>query len=248
MGGVLVSQQIKKVFTSVLLAGTLLGLGGCASQPVNHAPLSEIQAYVPLAQKTDYRIGAGDEIEVKFFFTPELNDRVTVRPDGKISLMFAPNLQAEGLTAEELAANVRVLYAPHIKQLDLVVTVRTFASQKAYVGGEVSKPGTVPLTGNETALQVLAGAGWVTPAARKEGIVVVRRDASSRKERVYLINVSELERGVNMEQNVAIMPGDLILVPPSDVVAADRWVDQNIRQMLPLSMGASVTYDVNGNN
>jgi len=213
--------------------------------PINYAPLSEIERPSPEAEKTSYLIGSGDELEIKFFFTPELNERVVVRPDGKISLMFAQNIQAEGLTADELAANIRVLCAPHIKQLDLVVIVRGFASQKAFVGGEVAKPGSVLLSGNETVLQVLSDAGWMTPAAKSQKVVIVRRDAGA--EKVYLVNVSEIERGVNMSQNVAVRSGDLILVPPSDAVSADRWVDQYIRQVLPFIPSVGVSYNINSN-
>jgi protein involved in polysaccharide export with SLBB domain len=192
-----------------------------------------------------YRIGAGDEIEVKFFFAPELNDRMTVRPDGKVSIMFAQDIQAAGLTADELASDIRAVLAPHVKQLDLVVIVRSFASQRAFVGGEVSKPGPVTLSGAETLLQVLATAGWITPAGDKK-IVVVRRDASG-AEKIYPVNVGELENGVNMAQNITVQSGDMILVPPSDAVSVDRWVDQNIRQALPFTMGLGASYNINTN-
>ncbi|MDD4616428.1 MAG: polysaccharide biosynthesis/export family protein [Alphaproteobacteria bacterium] len=233
-----------KEFAALTLGMALLS--ACASKPVNYAPLSELRLPV-LEARPEYRIGLGDELEVKFFFAPELNDRVTVRPDGKISLMFAQNIQAEGLTADELAQNIRVICAPYVKQLDLVVTVRGFNSQKAYVGGEVAKPGSVPLSGNETIMQVLSGAGWMTTGAKTDKIVVVRRDQMKR-EKIYLINVDELGRGINMAQNIVVQPGDLILVPPSDIVSADRWVDQNIRQLLPVALSGGVTYNINPDN
>lgn len=229
-------------------AGLALTLVGCAQKPMNYAPLGSIkaQAPAPLPPKGPYRLGAGDEIEVKFFFAPELNDRMLIRPDGKVSIMFAQDVQAAGLTAEELAADIRAILAPHVKQLDLVVIVRNFASQKAYVGGEVGKPGPVTLSGNETLLHVLADAGWMTPAAGAEKVVLVRRDGNG-EEKIYPINVADLQTGHNMVQNVSVMPGDLILVPPSDAVSADRWVDQNIRQLLPFSSSVGVAYDINKN-
>jgi protein involved in polysaccharide export with SLBB domain len=214
---------------------------------MNYAPLASIKAEPAAAPtpKSPYRIGAGDELEVKFFFAPELNDRMMVRPDGKISIMFAQDIQAAGLTADELASDVRAVLAPHVKQLDLVVIIRSFASQRAYVGGEVTKPGAVPLSGNESLLQVLAIAGWTTPAGA-EKIVVVRRDAAG-AEKIYPVNLAELESGVNMAQNISVQTGDMILVPPSDVVSADRWIDQNVRQLLPFTMGAGAYYNVSSN-
>jgi polysaccharide export outer membrane protein len=222
-------------------------LDGCAQTPRNYAPLATIKSDPPPPQapKIAYRIGSGDELEVKFFFAPELNDRMIVRPDGKISIMFAQDIQAAGLTADELAGDIRAVLAPHVKQLDLVVIVRGFASQRAFVGGEVTKPGPVPLTGNETLLQVLSAAGWVTPYSDKK-IVLVRRDASG-AEKIYPVNVAELENGLNMSQNVIVQSGDMILAPPADIVSADRWIDQNIRQLLPFTMGVGASYNINSN-
>ena len=224
-----------------------MALDGCAQKPVNYTPLTSIKAEPPTmpAPKSVYRIGPGDELEVKFFFAPELNDRMTVRPDGKISIMFAQDIQAAGLTADELASDIRAVLAPHVKQLDLVVIIRSFASQRAYVGGEVTKPGPINLTGNETLLQVLSTAGWVTPAGADQ-VVVVRRDGSG-SEKIYPVNLAELETGTNMAQNIAMQSGDIILVPPSDAVSADRWVEQNIRNILPFTVGAGVSYNINSN-
>ena len=220
-------------------------LGGCASVPHNFTPLASIKTdpSPPQTFKTPYRLGSGDEVEVKFFFTPELNDRLTVRPDGKVSIMFAQDIQAAGLTADELASDIRAVLAPHVKQLDLVVIVRSFASQKAYVGGEVTKPGSVQLSGNESLLQVLATAGWVTPAG-SDTVVVVRRDMGG-TEKIYPVNIAQLTSGRNMEQNIPMQPGDMILVPPSDAVVSDRWVDQNIRQLLPFTPSAGISYNIN---
>lgn len=238
-----------KNLAKLLLNGACLAalLSACAPAPTNYTPLASISPTPPPAQtpKSAYRIGPGDELEIKFFFAPELNDRMTVRPDGKISIMFAQDIQAAGLTTDELAGDIRAVLAPHVKQLDMVVIVRTFASQRAYVGGEVTKPGPVPLTGDETLLQILAAAGWMTPAGA-ETIVVVRRDLTG-AEKAYPVNVAQLESGQDMAQNIAVQSGDLILVPPSGIVLSDRWVDQNIRQLLPFTPSAGISYNINAN-
>jgi protein involved in polysaccharide export with SLBB domain len=241
-----VSRPIRTM-TALAAVGFILviALDGCSDQKVYYAPLATIPSQYAPAQSPvhAYRIGPGDELEVKFFFAPELNDRMTVRPDGKISLMFAQDLLASGKTADELASDIRAVLAPHVKQLDLVVIVRSFASQRAFVGGEVAKPGPVTLAGNETVLQVLSTAGWITPLGA-EKIVVVRRDKAG-QERIYPIDLADLENGKSMEQNIVVQPYDMILVPPSDIVVADRWVDQNIKSLLPFTMGAGLSYNIN---
>ena len=241
-------QDLTKFGRGMLIAGCVaILLAACASNDKNYTPLATIKADPPAAPapKIPYRLGPGDELEVKFFFAPELNDRMTVRPDGKISIMFAQDIQAAGLTPDELASDIRAVLAPHVKQLDLVVIVRTFASQKAYVGGEVAKAGLVPLTGNESLLQILATAGWITPMGG-DTAVVVRRDAFG-AEKIYPVNVAQLENGVDMSQNILVQSGDMILVPPSDAVVSDRWVDQNIKQLLPFSPSAGLSYNFNAN-
>jgi polysaccharide biosynthesis/export protein PslD len=120
-----------------------------------------------------------------------------------------------------------------------VVIVRTFASQKVYVGGEVGKPGPVQMTMRENLLQVMNDAGWITPLATRDQLYVVRRGADG-KDAIYPINFRKILTGEDMSQNVMLQPGDLLLVPPSGVVEVDRWVDQYIRQMIPISSGAFV--------
>jgi protein involved in polysaccharide export with SLBB domain len=241
-------RKVAKIILSGACAIALLS--GCASRDYHYAPLTSIPVDPPSPVqkiKSAYRIGVGDELEIKFFFAPELNDRMTVRPDGKISIMFAQDIQAAGLSTDELSADIRAVLAPHVKQLDLVVIVRSFASQRAYVGGEVTKPGPVALTGDENLLQILASAGWMTPMG-SETVIVVRRDKEG-KENIYPVNVAQLENGADMNQDISVLPGDMILVPPSNVALNDRWVDQNIRQLLPFTptMGAGLSYNINTN-
>lgn len=231
-----------------LILCALLCLPGCAGQAlVNPAPLDEIKPQAVDTGPQPYKIGVGDEVEVKFYFAPELNDKMQVRPDGKISIMFAQDVQASGQTPEQLSQEIKKALDHHVKQLDLVVIVRNFGSQRVFIGGEVFKPGPVQIPAPETMLQVLTEAGWITPYAGPEKIILVRRGADKR-EKLYPVEVDKLLTGEDMTQNVMVQPGDFILVPPSDAVANDRWIDHNIRQMLPFntSAGAYFTLDHGG--
>ena len=95
----------------------------------------------------EYQIQIGDALDIKFFYHPELNESVMVRPDGRISLQLVHEVQASGLTPEQLRQNLRKKYEPQISQPEIAVIVRSFTAQKVYVDGEVAKPGLVPLTG-----------------------------------------------------------------------------------------------------
>ncbi len=219
-------------------------LAGCSdnvvTKPGEHAKLAKDSASVA---KSTYRIGAGDEIEIKFFFTPELNDRVIVRPDGYISMMFADDVKAAGLTTKQLTNVLKKKLADHVKQLDLSVVVRNFGSQRVFIGGEVAKPGPITLTGQQTLLQVLDEAGWVSPTGHKGEVVLIRKNAKG-KEEVYPLDLTAAISGEDMSQNVVMMAGDTILVPPYGAVNFDRWMERNVRNASPVNLGLTLNRNV----
>jgi len=93
------TKQIKRpiVNTIYLILLTLL-LHGCATT----SEIAEIDTRQVDSSIEDYYLRAGDSIEIKFFITPELDDTITIRPDGKISLQLIDDIKAEGLTCESL--------------------------------------------------------------------------------------------------------------------------------------------------
>ena len=95
----------------------------------------------------DYRITRGDELQLRFFYTPELNLQATVRSDGRVSLPLVGEVVVEGLTIAELTAMVERLLAPQVKRPQLAVNVQAAQTQRVFVGGEVGKPGMQPLLG-----------------------------------------------------------------------------------------------------
>ena len=226
-----------------VLLFALTGCGGLSSDQLSSLDdlLSEQN---PDEKDESYIIGAGDELSIKFFFAPDLNDHMQVAPDGTISIMFAPHVRAAGLTVEQLTARLKKKLAGRVKQPDMVVSISRYGSQKAFVGGEVFRPGSIPLTGPATVLQIITEAGWVTPTADTEDVRLLRRDPETQETAIYPIDVAAIMDG-DVEQNVFVRSGDVILVPPSGAASLDRWVDQNIRQVLPFSTSAGATYYLN---
>lgn len=234
-------------FKGVTILAAAFALSGCAGQVVRDpAPHSFLSADTSVP--TNYEIGPGDEIELRFYYNPDLNDRLTVRPDGKVSVGFVQDVQAAGRTPAALSQEIRTLLAPHLRQPDVVVAVRSFGSQRVFVGGEVQRPGPVMLVGRMSILQTLAEAGWVRDTARKEEVVLVRRDpAGGRK--IFAIDVEKALSGEDLSQDVMLRPDDMLFVPPSAIANFDRWVDQHIRQALFFSTNAgfAVTRNIGGN-
>lgn len=225
-----------------------LALSACSS-PVVRNPAPHTMLTADTAVPAHYEIGPGDEIEVRFYYNPELNDRLLVRPDGKVSVGFLQDVQAAGRTPATLAQEIRTQLAPHLRQPDTVVSVRGFGSQRVFVGGEVQRPGPVLMTNRLSLLQVLAEAGWVRDTARKEEVVLVRRDpAGGRK--IFAIDLEKALNGEDLSQDVALRADDMLFVPPSAIANFDRWIDQHIRQALffTTNAGVSLNRNIGGNN
>lgn len=244
----IVSALRRTSLHGALAIATTLALSACASPVVrNPAPHSMLTAQT--AAPAAYEIGPGDEIEVRFYYNPELNDRLLVRPDGKISVAFLQDVQAAGRTPAGLAQDIRNQLAPHLRQPDVVVAVRGFGSQRVFVGGEVTRPGPVALTNRASLLQVLAEAGWVRDTARKEELVLVRRDPNGER-KIFAIDMEKALTGEDLSQDIALRADDMLFVPPSAIANFDRWVDQYIRQALFFStnVGASVNKNYGSDN
>ena len=114
----------------------------------------------------EYRLEPGDSIEVRFYYTPDMNDHMLIRPDGCISLALIGTALAAGKTVPELTAYLEDRYAKLLKHPSISVQVQAFANRRIFVGGEVTRPGMLPLVGEETVLGAIVEAGGLTKQAR----------------------------------------------------------------------------------
>jgi polysaccharide export outer membrane protein len=184
----------------------------------------------------EYRIQAGDELEIKFFYSPTLNEKVTVRPDGRISLQLIPEFVVADLTPAALTERLTQLYSKELRQPQVAVIVQGFASQRVYVDGEVGKPGMLPLQGVTTVLQAIAQAGGAKESARLDEVVVIRRGAPG-KPIAFRLNLRKARSGADFAQDVELAPFDVIFVARSRVSNVNLWMDQYIRKNIPIPFG-----------
>ncbi|MEJ0048619.1 MAG: polysaccharide biosynthesis/export family protein [Rhodospirillales bacterium] len=125
-----------------------------------------------------YRVQVGDELAVRLFLTPELNEDVTVRPDGRISTQLAEAVPAEGRTPEAIAVALRTGYASELRDPRITVEVKSYAPVRVYVAGEVFTPGEITTAGPPpTLLAAVARAGGVRLSGDKTG----RADRAARR-------------------------------------------------------------------
>jgi polysaccharide export outer membrane protein len=164
------------------------------------------------AAQNDYRIGAGDILEITTWKEPELSrGEIIVRTDGKISFPLLSDVQAGGLTAMELKARIEKGLKEYIEYPVVTVNVRSLESQKFYILGEVQRTGEYPLTKNLTVLQAFALAGGFTEWASKKEILLLRKEGGNDK--VFRINYKDIANGKNFEQNIKLKADDTIIVP-----------------------------------
>jgi protein involved in polysaccharide export with SLBB domain len=186
----------------------------------------------PAAAAAPYRITVGDELEVKSFYNPELDEKVAVRPDGKISLPLIQEIVAAGKTPEELANELTQKYSAELRQPQVSVLMRTFAGQRVYVAGEVNKAGLIPLAGPLTVLQAVAASEGFTGEARLDEVYVIRRGEGNRPT-VAKVDLKAAIHG-DVSQDILLTPFDVVYVPRSRIANVNRWVDQYIRKNIPV--------------
>jgi polysaccharide export outer membrane protein len=187
---------------------------------------------------SEYRIQIDDQLDIKFFFNAELNEeKIPVRPDGRISLPLVGEVVAAGRTPAELTAALRKIYEQELKKPEVAVIVRSFAQYRVYVDGEVEKPSEVELRGSLTALQAIASAGGLKESGQLEDILVLRRGPEN-KLIVFHINLQEVigeeDEG---NQDVKLAPYDIVYVPRSKIADVNRFVHLYIRKNIPVTFG-----------
>jgi polysaccharide export outer membrane protein len=167
---------------------------------------------IPTAAGKDYVIGLEDGLGVFVWREPDLSVKeVTVRPDGKITLPLINDIQAAGLTADQLQERITEKLKDYIASPTVTVVVTKIVSQKVSIVGEVGQPGVYPLGGPMTVLELLARAGGFREYAKKKGIVIVRQEGG--KSIRFKFNYKDVSEGKNLEQNITLKSGDIVIVP-----------------------------------
>lgn len=218
-------------------------LCSCANRPQIVSPSQIAQADAP----APYIIQPGDQLDIKFFFNSELNEMVTVRPDGKISLQLVDEVQAAGLQPSELDDVLTKNYASQLVKPDLTVIVRTFAGQRIYVGGEVNKEGLQILSGRLTPLQAVFNASGFKETASAKNTLVIRKGPGNAPIPIR-VNLAEVMKGQLSQEPFLLQPDDIVYVPKSGIAKANQFVNQYIANLLMIrGVSLGFSYDLNSN-
>src|SRR5262249_55230376 len=147
-------------------------------------------------------------------------------------------LVAEGLTAHELEALIKEK-ATRLRDPEVIVIVTAIGDRRAYVGGEVGRPGYVTVQEGMTPLQAIFAAGGVKETAQRDSVLYVARVTTGAIEasRVALDDV--VKNGT--PETVRLVGNDVVYVPASRIANANTFVEQYIRKMLPVDSRAGAT-------
>ena len=170
------------------------------------------QTAKPPAQTADYVIGLEDVLSVNVWKEPELSVKeVVVRPDGKISLPLVSDIQASGLTPKELQSRIAERMKEFVAAPNVTVVVLKVASQSVSIVGQVARPGVYYLGSPLTVLELLARAGGFREDANTKKIAVVRSEGGRTSH--FPFNYKEVSKGQNLQQNIILKNGDVVIVP-----------------------------------
>ncbi len=189
------------------MAGVLL-LFGCTD------PKSPAGADAAPVVSAPYVIGPGDNLGIFVYDNPQLSAEIPVRPDGRISTPLISDIMAAGKTPSQLGAEIEERLKEYVKDPHVTVMVRGFVGpfdQQIRVIGEATDPQAIPYRDGMTVLDVMIATKGLTRYAAGNRAIIVRR-IGTKKETIH-VHLSDLLKDGDITQNVAMRPGDTLIIP-----------------------------------
>ncbi len=213
---------------SVMLGLLCLGCGGGARPAPALFPPSVPESQALPAQ-TDYRVHVGDELRVLVVDQPEFSAVVKVKPDGKVSVPGAGEVQAVGRTLQEITEDARTELLRLIRYPDVSVMLSSYAPEIVYVLGEVRVPGEHPFMPDMTVLHAVGAASGPQRSAKLKSVLVLRRSGPSSLD-VYQVDLEASVDGNALGRDLYLQPYDVVFVPKTVIAGVNDFVDQFVRQ------------------
>lgn len=201
-----------------------------------------------------YMLSVGDQIQIRSYYNSRMDEKVTIRPDGKISLRLIDEVQAAGKTPSQLDETITEKYAQFFEQHefsviplsfnkpDLSVIVQDFSGQKIYVGGEVVRPGLQEMTGSIHILEAIIQAAGPLNSGDMDRVILIRRGPEN-KPLVYDINVQNVLSGKSPD--VFLQSYDIVYVPKTAIANLEKFLHSYLYNLLPEQVMFSFLYNWN---
>jgi polysaccharide export outer membrane protein len=191
---------ILQTYLAILTLATVLLLSGRG-----------VGAQEETGESEKYLVNAGDQLEISVWGEEELQVAVLVRPDGGFSYPLAGDLRAAGRTVTEIQDELTQRLSRFIPNSVVTVMVTAIGGNVIYVIGQVQNPGSYVMNPQVDVMQALSMAGGTTAFADLNDIKILRR--SQNNQRVLTFRYNDVARGRNLQQNVLLEAGDVVVVP-----------------------------------
>jgi len=229
------SLEMQRKMT-IVFVGLVVVLGPLATACGHRAAagsggMAALQPATPVEPGPAYRIQLGDELHVRFLYQPDMDELIPVRPDGRISLAATGEMTIVGLTPLELERLIVERSSTRLRNPEVTVVVTKLGEQRVYVGGEVDRPGYVPLRIDMTPLQAVLQSGGFKQSAKLESVLLMTPGPDGRFSAARVDMAQVVHDGV--PERVRLHPNDVIFVPPTWIADMDTVVDQYVRGLIP---------------
>lgn len=190
-----------------------------------------------------YYLQIGDVLDINFFYNPELNQTVTIRPDGKISLHFIGELLAADVSPSQLNETLNEKYGEILKKPGVTVNVQKFEERKIYVGGEVMLPAMIPFVRGTTALKAIFSVGGFRETASKKSVIIISKGPDNLPI-AREVNLKGVTSGKEPGGDVILQPFDIVYVPKTSIADLNKFVEQYITKLIPGTLTAGFNYTI----
>jgi protein involved in polysaccharide export with SLBB domain len=180
---------------------------------------------------TPYLVRFGDELQINFNYTPELDRPVTVRPDGRVTLSWIGDLEVVGRTTDEIAGEIEEAYSEMVRNPELVVSVASVAPMRFYVFGEVRNPGFYDVQNRVTMLEAIAMAGGMTTRAEWKSVLIFHPISSD----TGTVEQIDLENSISGDSYALhlVQSFDIIYVPPTFISNVNQFIREYFVNITP---------------
>jgi polysaccharide export outer membrane protein len=193
------------------MASLFLALGAGAQAQEKKPAAAAAGAETAVDFGPDYLLGPGDIIDIAVWKDETLTKSVVVLPDGKISFPLIGEIRAAGRTVPQLKQEITKKISPYAPDPIISIEVRQVNSMLVYVIGRVNTPGRLSLNTNINVLQALTMAGGLNSFAKRDKIRIFRREGA--KTTIFRFKYDDVTEGSDLEQNIVLQRGDIIVVP-----------------------------------
>ena len=176
-----------------------------------------------LRSRPQYTLRAGDVVELQYRYTPELNQTVTVLPDGFVNLNLVGNVKVSDLTVDQAHDLIVQKAKARLNDPELNLILREFQHPYVVVAGQVTTPGKIELRENTTAMQAILLAGGFLASAQSGQVLLFRKINSDTAE-VKVLKLGNIHKTDQLEHDAQLEPGDMLLVPRNKVEKISRYM------------------------